>query len=258
MRRASSRRDRVQASRSRQHEFVIDERVPPVDRTPPLVVAAFLVLADRVLAVSGLIELIESAGDPGVGKGQEQQDRDREQQARKERGHSAKAARHRRKVARMRARWCQLCRTAWSSTTNCAVTGAAKLSEKGAARSNSSSVNARTAAAAWRLFRRKSSSAAAFVTPAWSLACLAFMSATTSHVTSVNALPLAISTSIVYTLPTWCTMTPTERRSFPLPDIGVRHSASESPSAKAAKPAAPSSIRSASDAARRTMGSPYW
>jgi len=63
--------------------------------------------------------------------------------------------------------------------TNCAVTGAPKLSEKGAARSNSSSVNARTAAAASRLFRRKSSSAAAFVTPAWSWACLAFNSATT-------------------------------------------------------------------------------
>ncbi len=47
--------------------------------------------------------------------------------------------------------------------TNCAVTGAPKLSEKGAARSNSSSVNARTASAASRLFRRKSSSAAAFV-----------------------------------------------------------------------------------------------
>src|SRR5882672_8402542 len=46
-------------------------------------------------------------------------------------------------------------------------------------------------------------------------------------------------------------MTPTERRS--LPDTGIRHSASESPSAKAAKPAAPSSIRSASNSARRLM-----
>src|SRR5881394_3738749 len=137
MRRASSRRDRVQASRSRQHEFVIDERVPPVDRTPPLVVAAFLVLADRVLAVSGLIELIESAGDPGVGKGQERQDRDREQQAR---GHSTKAARHRRKSR------------GW------APDGASCTVLRGPPR--------RTAA---------------FVTPAWSLACLAFMSATTSQ-----------------------------------------------------------------------------
>ena len=92
----------------------------------------------------------------------------------------------------MRARWCQLCRSAWSSMTNCAVTGAPKLSEKGAARSNSSSENARTAAAASRLFWRKSSSAAALVTPAWSWACLAFNSATTSQVTSVTALPLAI------------------------------------------------------------------
>jgi hypothetical protein len=50
---------------------------------------------------------------------------------------------------------------------------------------------ARTAAAASRLFRRKSSSPAAFVTPAYSWACLAFNSATTSHVTSVTASPLA-------------------------------------------------------------------
>jgi hypothetical protein len=57
----------------------------------------------------------------------------------------------------MRARWRQLCRSAWSSMTNCAVTGAPKLSEKGAAWSNWSSVNARTAAAASRLFRRESS-----------------------------------------------------------------------------------------------------
>jgi hypothetical protein len=69
------------------------------------------------------------------------------------------------RAMRMRARWCQLCRSAWFSMTNCAVTGAPKLSEKGAARSNSSSVNARTAAAASRLFLRKASSAAAFVTP---------------------------------------------------------------------------------------------
>ena len=55
---------------------------------------------------------------------------------------------YRPKALRMRAKWCQLCRSAWSSMTNCAVTGAPKLSEKGAARSNSSSVNARTAAAA--------------------------------------------------------------------------------------------------------------
>jgi hypothetical protein len=48
------------------------------------------------------------------------------------------------KAARIRARWCQLCRNAWSSITNCAVTGAPKLSEKGAARSNSSSLNVRT------------------------------------------------------------------------------------------------------------------
>src|ERR1041384_1441021 len=47
-------------------------------------------------------------------------------------------------------------------------------------------------------------------------------------------------------------MTPTERRSFPT-DIGVRHSASHTPSAKAAKPAAPCSMRSASDSARRPM-----
>jgi hypothetical protein len=40
---------------------------------------------------------------------------------------------HRPKVLRIWARWCQLCRSAWSSRTNCAVTGAAKLSEKGAA-----------------------------------------------------------------------------------------------------------------------------
>ena len=55
---------------------------------------------------------------------------------------------------RMRAKWCQLCRSAWSSITNCAVTGAPKLSENGAARSNSSSVNARTATATSWLFRR--------------------------------------------------------------------------------------------------------
>jgi hypothetical protein len=58
------------------------------------------------------------------------------------------SADHRPSVTRMRARWCQLCRSAWSSMTNCAVTGAPKLSEKGAARSSSSSVNAQTAAAA--------------------------------------------------------------------------------------------------------------
>jgi hypothetical protein len=98
---------------------------------------------------------------------------------------------HRPKALRMRARWCQLCRNAWSSMTNCAVTGAPKLSENGAARSNSSSVNARTAAAASRLFRRKSSSGAALVIPA--RACLAFSSATTSQVTSVTALPPAIA-----------------------------------------------------------------
>src|SRR5256885_1872992 len=45
-------------------------------------------------------------------------------------------------------------------------------------------------------------------------------------------------------------MTPIERSSLPLSDTGVRHSSSESPSAKAAKPAAPSSMRSASDSAR--------
>jgi hypothetical protein len=55
---------------------------------------------------------------------------------------------YRPKALRMRAKWCQLCRSAWSSMTNCAVTGAPKLSEKGAARSNSSSVKARTAFAA--------------------------------------------------------------------------------------------------------------
>jgi hypothetical protein len=52
--------------------------------------------------------------------------------------------------------------------TNCEVMGAPKLSEKGAAVSNSSSVNAHTAAAASRLLRRKSSSASAFVTSACS------------------------------------------------------------------------------------------
>ena len=40
-----------------------------------------------------------------------------------------------------------------------------EVNEKGAAWSSSSSVNARTASAAWRLFRRKSSSAAALVPP---------------------------------------------------------------------------------------------
>src|SRR6478672_9398324 len=49
-------------------------------------------------------------------------------------------------------------------------------------------------------------------------------------------------------------MTPTERRS--LLDTGASHSASESPSTNAAKPAAPSSIRSASDSARRLMKPP--
>ena len=74
------------------------------------------------------------------------------------------AGRQRPTAVRMRARWCQLCRTAWSSTTNCAVTGAPKLKENGAARSNSSSLNARTLSAAWRLFVRNNSSASAFVT----------------------------------------------------------------------------------------------
>ena len=91
--------------------------------------------------------------------------------------------------------------------------------------------------------------------PGMSWACLPFNSATTSHVTSVNALPLAIaratSISIGYMLATWCTMTPTGRRS--VPDTGVRHSASESPSAKAARPAAPSSMRSANNSARRPV-----
>jgi hypothetical protein len=76
--------------------------------------------------------------------------------------------------------------------TNCAVTGAPKLSEKGAARSNSSSVNARTASAASRLLRRRSSSAVVFVSSACSCACLAFNWATASHVTSVTAFPVAI------------------------------------------------------------------
>ena len=52
-------------------------------------------------------------------------------------------------------------------------------------------------------------------------ACLALISATTSQVTSVTALPLATaratSISIGYMLATWCTMTPTERRSYPTP-----------------------------------------
>jgi len=68
----------------------------------------------------------------------------------------------------MRAKWCQLCRSAWSSITYCAVTGAAKLSENGAARSNSSSGNVRTAAAAWRLFWRRNSSASALLSPSYS------------------------------------------------------------------------------------------
>ena len=52
-----------------------------------------------------------------------------------------------------------------------------------------------------------------------------------------------------YMLATWCTIRPTERRS--VADTGARHSSSESPSAKAAKTAAPSSMRSANNAARR-------
>ena len=36
-------------------------------------------------------------------------------------------------AARIFARWCQLWRNAWSSITNCAVMGASKLSENGAA-----------------------------------------------------------------------------------------------------------------------------
>jgi hypothetical protein len=60
----------------------------------------------------------------------------------------ARPRNYRPRALRIRAKWCQLCRSAWSSITNCAVTGAPKLSEKGAARSNSSSVNARAALAA--------------------------------------------------------------------------------------------------------------
>jgi hypothetical protein len=52
-----------------------------------------------------------------------------------------------------------------------------------------------------------------------------------------------------YTLATWCTMTPSERRSDP--DTGILQSTSDSPSAKAANPAAPSSMRSANNSARR-------
>ena len=56
------------------------------------------------------------------------------------------------RVLRIRHRWCQLWRSAWSSITNCEVTGAPQLSEKAAARSSSSSVNSRTASDAFRLF----------------------------------------------------------------------------------------------------------
>ena len=138
------------------------------------------------------------------------------------------------KAFRIAAKWCQLCRSAWSSMTNCAVTGAPKLSEKGAARSNCSSVNAHTALDASRLFRRSSSSAVVFVSSACSWACLAFSSATASHVTSVTAFPLAIaratSISIGYMLATWCTIRPTERRS--VSDTGARHSCSGEPFSK--------------------------
>ena len=54
---------------------------------------------------------------------------------------------------------------------------------EGAARFNSSSVNVRTAAAASRLLRRRSSRAASFVMSACSRAFLSFNSATTSQVT---------------------------------------------------------------------------
>ena len=93
----------------------------------------------------------------------------------------------------MRARWCQLCRSAWSSMTNCAVTGAPKLSEKGAARSNSSSVNARTASAACATVPAQEFERGGLRYLRLSWACLAFNSATTSHVTSVMALPLAMA-----------------------------------------------------------------
>ena len=62
------------------------------------------------------------------------------------------------------------------------------------------------------------------------------------------AIVRATSISIGYMFATWCTITPTVRRS--VLDDGFCHSASERPSAKAARPAAPSSMRSASNSAR--------
>src|SRR5206468_5681402 len=41
---------------------------------------------------------------------------------------AARCEGYRPRAVRMRARWCQLCRSAWSSMTNWAVTGAPKLS----------------------------------------------------------------------------------------------------------------------------------
>ena len=46
-------------------------------------------------------------------------------------GEFTREVNHRPSAVRMRAKWCQLCRSAWSSMTNCAVTGAPKLREKG-------------------------------------------------------------------------------------------------------------------------------
>ena len=159
---------------------------------------------------------------------------------------------HRARAARMRARWCQLCLSAWSSMTNCAVTGAPSSAKW------RRPVQLYIGEPAYRGGRLTAIPAQEFERggfgyPGMFLGVFGVQLGDNFPRDSVTALPLAIararSISIGYIVATWCTMTPTERRSRP--DTGVRHSASESPSAKAAKPAAPSSMRSASDSARR-------